>query len=139
MQTIKVYKFEINADKRYLPKTTNRYICLLQERKGKDLTFTVHNFPTNEEVNSTTTQATLVEHNGQICESIRLLTPDGWHTFYANEWISRGKSVSELPKEEQEYIMAAVQRDVEFRKKHPKYNNASTITEVTQDGVRPIQ
>lgn len=133
MQTLKICKFEINPDKRYTSTQTTEFACILENRNGADLTFSVRSFPANDEVEYITVQKTIVEHNGQVCESARVVTPKGWFTFYANEWISPGRRVSDMPKEEQERVMKVIARDVEFRKQHPECNNHHSYTECNID------
>ena len=138
MKTVHITKFEVNPEKNYLApeskKSISPFVCQLLERNGKDLVFNIVNFITRENIGQTTTQAKIVEDAGKLCETVRLMTPDGWETFYANNWCGYGRSVSTLPAEEQKNIMESVARDVEFRKKNPQYNNSETMTEYDANG-----
>ena len=131
MEKIHVYRFI--SDKRYMAEK-GWFLYFLLERNGKDLTFRIQNFKTLEEMGTTTVQSTIVENHGAFCESVRVMSPDGWHTLYANHWLPEGKRVSELPQKIQEKIMASIDRDIKFREKNPQYDKSSIMTKEDKKG-----
>ena len=132
MKTIQIRKFEVNPQNHYYTYPSSWFV-FVTERNGKDITFAIENARTRDKADSTAVQAKIVEHNGKVCESARILAPDGWRTIYADEAIC-GRRLSELPKEKRESIEKAIALDVEFRKKHPE--SQGETTELVGDTVR---
>lgn len=115
MVTVKIEKFA--PERRYTAETSFCWFELI-EREGKELTFKVT--PANRSSASEIVKATAVvtSYKNKFFEEARVSNREGSHTINACTWVSRGRRVSEMSKEDAERVMTAIREDVERRKRN---------------------